>query len=44
MKLGREAAKQMFRDDKNSQGCYKSVMTKIDKICDSIDESLTNNE
>jgi len=40
MKIGREAAKQMFRDDKNSQGCYRSVMTKIDKIYDSLDEAL----
>ena len=40
MEIGREAAKQMFRDDKNSQGCYRSVMTKIDKIYDSLDEAL----
>jgi hypothetical protein len=34
--INRERAKQMFRDDKNSQGCYKSVLTKIDLIYDSI--------
>lgn len=40
MKIGREAAKQMFRDDKNSQGCYRSVITKIDKIYDSLQSEL----
>jgi len=44
MKIGREAAKQMFRDDKNSQGCYRSVMTKIDKIYDSLDEALNQGQ
>jgi len=41
--IGREAAKQMFRDDKNSQGCYRSVMTKIDMIYDNF-ELLMNKE
>jgi len=30
--MTRAEAKEMFRNDKNSYGCYKSVMTKIDKI------------
>ena len=38
--MTREEAKQMFRDDKNSQGCYRSVMTKLNKIYDSLDEEL----
>lgn len=44
MEIGREAAKQMFRDDKNSQGCYRSVMTKIDKVYDSIDKIVNEKD
>ncbi len=46
MKIGREAAKQMFRDDKHSQGCYRSAITKIDMIYDSFEkqEQVENNE
>lgn len=36
--MTREEAKQMFRDDKNSQGCYKAVLTKIDWIYDSFEK------
>ena len=32
--MTREEAKQMFRDDKNSYGAYKAVMSKINKIYD----------
>lgn len=39
--MTREEAKQMFRDDKNSQGCYKAVLTKIDKIYDAFEENKT---
>jgi len=35
--MDREEAKQMFRDDKNSQGCYKTVLTKVDKIYDTFE-------
>ena len=38
--MTREEAKQMFRDDKNSQGCYKAVLTKIDKIYDAFEEQM----
>lgn len=35
MKLGREAAKQMFRDDKNSQGCHsKNGICEFHGTCD----------
>ncbi len=37
LKMDREEAKQMFRDDKNSQGCYKAVLTKVDKIYDTFE-------
>ncbi len=40
--MTREEAKQMFRDDKNSQGCYKAVLTKIDKIYDEFEKVLDN--
>jgi hypothetical protein len=36
--MTREEAKQMFRDDKNSQGCYKAVLTKIDWIYDAFEK------
>jgi len=38
--MTREEAKQMFRDDKNSQGCYKAVLTKVDKIYDAFEEQI----
>ena len=38
--MTREEAKKMFRDDKNSQGCYKAVLTKIDKIYDAFEEQI----
>lgn len=37
LKMDREEAKQMFREDKNSQGCYKAVLTKVDKIYDAFE-------
>ena len=36
--MTREEAKQEFRSDKNSQGCYKAVLTKIDLIYDSFEK------
>ena len=35
--MNREEAKELFRKDKDSFGCYKAVMTKIDKIYNSFD-------
>ena len=42
--MTREEAKQMFRDDKNSQGCYKAVLTKIDKIYDAFEEHINKGQ
>lgn len=36
--MTREEAKQMFRDDINSQGRHRAVLTKVDKIYDSIEQ------
>jgi len=38
--MTREDAKKMFKDDKNSQGCYKAVLTKIDAIYDDFEKTL----
>jgi hypothetical protein len=36
--MTREEAKELFRNDKNSQGCYKAVLTKVDAIFDSLEK------
>jgi len=39
--MTREAAKQMFRDDKDAYGKPRSVMRKIDAIYDAIEKQKT---
>jgi len=41
--MTREEAKQMFRKDKNGYGCYKAVLTKIDKVYDDFEKNYTPN-